>query len=156
MERAVIWLRRPPWGPVDRKCQKCGPGQNSAGVRDSSALPQDSSSTHGSETNWADKWIAHRLGHDASRKVNGPSRELEDRVGMVMQALFKTPIRGEHVHGVATLRQTLRQSAHFYGRAAELQKRSVGFGDVQDSHCSRRIFFSALAKTLKRNSCSTR
>src|SRR2546430_12835415 len=28
--------------------------------------------------------------------------------------------------------------------------------DVQDSHCSRRIFFSDFAKTLKRNSCSAR
>src|ERR1700692_580972 len=75
---------------------------------------------------------------------------------MLGQALFKTPIRGEHVYGVSALRHTLGQGAHFYRRAAEFQERSVGFGDVQDSHCSRRIFFSVLAKTLKRNSCSTR
>src|SRR5216683_3281921 len=53
-------------------------------------------------------------------------------------------------------RQSLGQSPDFHRGAAEFQERGVRFCDVQDSHCSRRIFLKAFAKTLNRNSRSTR
>src|SRR5271165_5139069 len=73
-----------------------------------------------------------------------------------MQAGFEAPIGREHRNLMTALREALGESVDLYGRAAEFEKRGVGFGDVQDPHCSRRIFFKDLAKTLKRNSLVTR
>src|SRR6267143_1174737 len=67
-------------------------------------------------------------------------------------------VKPENVHDIEILkpRQALGKRAHLHRGAAEFEKGSVRFRDVQDSHWSRRIFFSDLAKTLKRNSCSAR
>src|SRR6266702_5321837 len=73
-----------------------------------------------------------------------------------LQPLFQPPVGGENCNLVASPRQAFGKRAHFYGGTAEFEKGSVRFRDVQDSHCSRRIFFSDLAKTPKRNSYSTR
>src|SRR5271166_938893 len=73
-----------------------------------------------------------------------------------MQAGFEAPIGREHRNLMTALREALGESVDLYGRAAEFEKRGVGFGDVQDPHCSRRIFFRDLAKMLKRNSLVTR
>src|SRR5450755_1405217 len=78
--------------------------------------------------------------------VRGPRR----------QPRLDTPIGCEHGNLIAALREALGQGMHFDGRAAEFEERCVCLRDVQDSHCSRRIFFRDLAKTLKRNSLATR
>src|SRR5882762_9466791 len=54
------------------------------------------------------------------------------------------------------LNQPLRKRTHFYRRSPKLHERKISLRDVQDSHRSRRIFFSDFAKTLNRNSRSTR
>src|SRR5271165_524173 len=73
-----------------------------------------------------------------------------------MQAGFEAPVGREHRNLMTALREALGESVDLYGRAGQFEKRGVGFGDVQDPHCSRRIFFKDLAKTLKRNSLVTR
>src|SRR5262249_43968513 len=72
------------------------------------------------------------------------------------QTPFDPPIAREHRHLVAPPRQPFRQRFDFHRCPAEFEKRSVAGRDLQDSHCSRRIFLNAFAKTLKRNSSSTR
>ena len=71
-------------------------------------------------------------------------------------SFFQPPVRSNDGDLMAASRQAFRESAHFHRGTAEFQKGSVRFRNVQDSHCSRRIFFNDFAKTLKRNSCSAR
>src|SRR6202008_1656846 len=71
-------------------------------------------------------------------------------------SLTDSPVRCQHRHLMPPPRQSFGKRTHFHRRTAKFEERGVGFRDVQDSHCSRRIFFSDFAKTLKRNSCSTR
>src|ERR1700674_1983225 len=73
-----------------------------------------------------------------------------------LQTFFQSPVCCEDRDLVASPRQSFGKRAHLHGWTAELEKGSVRFRDVQDSHCSRRIFFSDLAKALKRNSFSAR
>src|SRR3989440_10568813 len=73
-----------------------------------------------------------------------------------LQSLFQSPVGGENGDLMASPRQTFGKRAHLYRGAAEFDKGSVRVRAVQDSDCSRRIFFSDFAKTLKRNSCSAR
>src|ERR1700674_2777844 len=73
-----------------------------------------------------------------------------------LHAFFQAPVGGEHGYLMAPLSQTSRKGAYLDRGAAELEERCVGFCNVQDSHCSRRIFFSDFAKALNRNSCSAR
>src|SRR6266852_1096810 len=75
---------------------------------------------------------------------------------LCLQAFFQTPVGRQNRDLVASPRQAFGKRAHLHRWAAEFEKRSVCFRDVQDSHCSRRIFFRDLAKALKRNSCSAR
>src|SRR5271156_103334 len=72
------------------------------------------------------------------------------------QTLLNSPIGGKHGNLMPALLQALRQRLDLDGWPSEFQKGRVSFRDVQDPHCSRRIFFRDLAKTLKRNSFSTR
>src|SRR5256885_1125191 len=71
-----------------------------------------------------------------------------------LPSLFQPPVGRENRYLVTSPRQAFGKRAHFHRRAAEFEKGSGGFRDVQDSHCSRRSFFSDFAQTLKRNSCS--
>ena len=73
-----------------------------------------------------------------------------------LHAFFQAPVCRQHTRRVASSSQSFREGANFDWRAAKFQEGSVRFCDVQDSHCSRRIFFKDFAKTLKRNSRSTR
>src|SRR5437899_4879813 len=73
-----------------------------------------------------------------------------------LQSFFQPPIRREDRDLVAAPPQSFGKRSHLHRGAAEFQKGSVRLRDVQDSHCSRRIFFNDFAKTLKRKSCSAR
>src|SRR6267143_358608 len=71
-----------------------------------------------------------------------------------LQPFFQSPVGCKNGNLVASPCQPFRKCAHFHRGAAEFEERGVRFRDVQDSHCSRRIFFSDFAKILKRNWCS--
>ena len=73
-----------------------------------------------------------------------------------LHLFFQAPVGRENGDLVPPPPQSFGKCANLHRGPAEFQKRSVRFRDVQDSHCSRRIFFSVFAKTLKRNSYSTR
>src|SRR5712692_274049 len=110
---------------------------------------------------------AHRAVTHPRRQIDGlhailippPAKRrplCRDSFFLSLQPLFQAPVRRENRDLVASPRQAFGKRAHLHRWAAEFEKGSVRFRDVQDSHCSRRTFFSDFAKTLKRNSCSAR
>ena len=72
------------------------------------------------------------------------------------KARFQAPIRSQYRHLMTSPSHGFGQCANFYGRAAKFQEGSIGLCDVQDSHSSRKIFFSDFANTLNLKSRFTR
>src|SRR5229473_5153413 len=110
---------------------------------------------------------AYRAVTQPRRQVNGlhailipppPKRRpfCHDFFFLRLRPFFQPPVGRKNRDLMPSPCQAFGKRAHLYRWAAEFEKGSVRFRDVQDSHCSRRIFFSDLAKALKRNSFSTR
>src|SRR5262249_1607651 len=71
-------------------------------------------------------------------------------------SFLNSPVCRHHRHFMPECSQSARQRLHLRRRSTKLVERSIRLRHIQDSHTSRRIFFSDFAKTLNRNSFSTR
>src|SRR3984893_13854091 len=101
------------------------------------------------------RWQVHRR-HSVLHTAPSERSSLRSRCLLRAETFLDAPVRRYHSHLIHARGEPFCKRPHFYWGPAKFQKGGVGFRYIQDSHCSRRIFFSALAKTLKRNSRSTR